>query len=374
MTTDEHVETLIVGGGQSGLAVGYHLKSRGREFAILDANERVGDAWRKRWPSLRLYSPATADGLPGMPFPARRYDYPTGLEMADYLESYAARFDLPVRAGVTVGALEKDGDAYVAFVGDRTLSADNVVVATGVFQHDRPIVPEFAGDLDPRTRQLHSADYRSPEQLQAGSVLVVGASHSGGDIAYEVARAGFPTTLSGPDRGQVPFDIHSRMTYLVFPMLRFVATRILTVSTPIGRKAKPEIRSHGGPLIRVKRRDLDAAGVERALERTVGVEDGKPQLADGRVLDVANVVWCTGFRNEYSWIRFPFATEEDGYPEQNHGAVASSPGLYFVGLPFLHSFVSMLVLGAGRDGEQVAKHIVSRSRVAPVEHSASLAG
>ncbi len=117
---------------------------------------------------------------------------------------------------------------------------------------------------------------------------------------------------------------------------------------------------HGGPLIRVKRADLEAAGVERVLERTVGVEDGKPVLADGRVLDVANVVWCTGFRNDYGWIRFPLPTEEDGYPEQHRGAVPSLPGLYFVGLPFLHSFASMLILGAGRDGARVAKHIASR--------------
>ena len=364
MTTDEHVETLIVGGGQAGLAVGYHVKSRGRECVILDANERVGDSWRKRWPSLRLYSPATADGLPGMPFPARRYHYPTGMEMADYLESYAARFELPVRSGVTVDALEREGDSYVAVVGDRRISADNVVVASGVFQHDRPIVPEFTGELDPRIRQLHSADYRSPAQLQPGPVLVVGASHSGGDIAFEVAQAGYRTMLSGPDRGQVPFNIHSRVAYVVFPLLRFVATRVLTVSTPIGRKARPEIRSHGGPLIRVKRRDLEAAGVERVLERTVGVEDGKPQLANGRVVDVANIVWCTGFRNDYGWIRFPLPLDEDGFPEQERGAARSSPGLYFVGLPFLHSFASMLVLGAGRDGERVAEQIAGRSRVA----------
>ena len=144
----------------------------------------------------------------------------------------------------------------------------------------------------------------------------------------------------------------------------FVATRVLTVSTPIGRKARPEIRSHGGPLIRVKRRDLEAAGVERVLERTVGVEDGKPQLANGRVVDVANIVWCTGFRNDYGWIRFPLPLDEDGFPEQERGAARSSPGLYFVGLPFLHSFASMLVLGAGRDGERVAEQIAGRSRVA----------
>jgi putative flavoprotein involved in K+ transport len=365
MRTDERVETLIIGGGQAGLAVGYHLRSKKRDFLILDANARVGDSWRKRWPSLQLYSPAFKSGLPGLPFPAPRNSFPTGLEMADYLEAYAERFELPVRSGVTVDGLERNGEGYVAVAGGRTFRADNVVVATGVFQHEHPIVPEFASQLDPAIRQLHSADYRGPEQLQPGSVLVVGAAHSGGDIAYEVARAGHSTMLSGRDTGQIPVDINHPLAPLVFRILAFVWTRILTVSTPMGRKVKAEIRTHGGPLIRVKRKDLEAAGVERVLERTVGVEGGKPMLANGRVVDAANVVWCTGFENDYSWIRFPVPTEEDGYPEQRRGAAPSLPGLYFVGLPFLHSFASMLILGAGRDGGRVAKHIAARATRKP---------
>ena len=365
MATDEHVETLIIGGGQAGLAVGYHLKSRKRDVLILDANERVGDSWRKRWPSLRLYSPAKLDGLPGMRFPAPAQSYPTGSEMAEYLESYARRFELPVQSGITVDALERNGDGFIATAGDRRLVADNVVVATGVFQHEHPITPEFAGKLDPAIRQLHSADYRGPEQLRPGPVLVFGAAHSGGDIAFEVARAGYPTVLSGRDTGQIPVPLDSRRMRVAWPVLRFLWTRVLTTSTPMGRKAKHEIRVHGGPLIRVKRADLEAAGVDLVLERTVGVEDGKPLLADGRVLDVANVVWCTGFRNDYAWIRFPLPLEEDGYPEQVRGAVPSLPGLYFVGMPFLHSFASMLILGAGRDGKRVAEHIVARAARAP---------
>lgn len=355
----DHVETLIIGGGQAGLAVAYHLTRAGRACLVLDANERVGDAWRKRWPSLRLYSPARLDGLPGMRFPASPRSYPSGYEMADYLEQYAARFELPVETGVRVDSLTKAGDAYVLAAGDRRFEADNVVVATGVFQHDRPVVPAFAGELDPRITQLHSAQYRSPAQLQEGAVLVVGAAHSGGDIAYEVARAGHRTLLAGPDTGQVPFDIEGRAAPLLFPLLRLVATRVLTVSTPVGRRAKTKLRAHGGPLLRVKRADLAAAGVERVVERAVEAEGGRPVLAGGRVVDVQNVVWCTGFRNDYTWIRFPLPLEPDGYPLQVRGAVPSCPGLYFVGLPFLHSFASMLVAGAGPDGARVAKHIVA---------------
>ena len=358
----ERIETVVVGGGQAGLAVGYHLAQRDRPFVILDASERVGDSWRKRWPSLRLYSPALVDGLPGMRFPGPKYAYPTGLEMAGYLESYAERFALPVVNGVRVDELDREDGGYVLSAGERRFEADNVVVATGVFQHEHPVFPAFADALDPTIAQLHSADYRGPEQLRDGPVLVVGAAHSGGDIAYEVARAGFATVLSGRDTGQFPLDIHSRFAPLVFPLIRFAWTRLLTASTPLGRKARPHIRAHGGPLLRVKRADLEAAGVERVHERTTGVVDGKPQLADGRTVDVANVVWCTGFRNDYGWIRCPLPEDEDGYPAQTRGAVASSPGLYFTGLCFLHSFSSMLILGAGRDGERVASQIAARAR------------
>ena len=351
----EHYETVIVGGGQAGLSVGYHLKKEGHSVVILDAGERIGDSWRNRWDSLRLYSPASRDGLPGMPFPAPRTTYPTKDEMGDYLEAYATRFELPVRSSAAVDALTKENGRYVLTTGNQRFEADNVVVATGVFQ--RPHTPEFAGDLDPSITQLHSNDYRNLSQLHEGPVLVVGAAHSGSDIAYE-ASSSHDVILSGTDTGQIPAPIESRRGRIGFRVLLFAGTHILTADTPIGRKMQPHVRLGGGPLLRYRRKDLLDAGVERVLARTVGVQDGRPVLDDGRVLDVSNVVWCTGYRPDFGWIRFPFELGDDGYPVQYRGVVASSPGLYFAGLPFLHSFASMLVAGAGRDAERVARHIV----------------
>ena len=352
----EKVETVIIGGGQAGLATAYHLSRRGRPYAILEASERIGDSWRKRWPSLRLYSPARYDGLPGLRFPAARHSFPTGNEMADYLEEYANHFQLHVRSSVAVDRLTRSGARYLISAGHRTLMADNVVVATGVMQ--RPVIPSFAAKLHPEIRQLHSNDYRSPTQLCEGPVLVVGASHSGADIALEVAPT-HETILAGRHPGEVPFRLESRVTRFIFPVLRFVATRVLTTGTPIGRKVEPELRAHGGPLLRVKEKHLEAAGVERVLSRVVGVQEGMPVLEDGRVVQVSNVVWCTGFRNDFDWIELP-VFDDDGLPRQQRGVVADSPGLYFVGLVFLHSFSSMLILGAGRDGGHVARHIASR--------------
>jgi putative flavoprotein involved in K+ transport len=291
-----------------------------------------------------------------MRFPAPRHSFPSGTQMGDYLEAYARRFELPVECGVRVDELSRNGAGFVLTAGGRLLTADNVVVASGTQQ--RPYVPEFAAEVDPSITQLHSAVYRSPAQLQDGPVLVVGASHSGADIAVEVAPT-HHAILSGPSRGQIPFRLEGRPMRMVFPVLRFMAMRVLTMSTPLGRKMRDEVRFHGGPLLRVQAADLEAAGVERVTARIKGVVDGLPMSEDGRVLDVRNVVWCTGFRNDYGWINLPVAAA-DGFAEQERGVSSRFPGLYFVGMLFLHSFSSMLILGAGRDAGYVARHIARR--------------
>ncbi|HJQ49375.1 MAG TPA: NAD(P)/FAD-dependent oxidoreductase [Gaiellaceae bacterium] len=353
MESTEHTDVLIIGAGQSGLALGYQLQKRGRRALLVDRNDRIGDSWRNRWDSLKLYSPASRDGLPGLPFPAGRTSYPTKDEMADYLEAYAAHFELPVRLGTAVESLTQEDGRFVADTGGSRIEADNVVVASGVFE--KPHIPAFANELDPAITQLHSSAYRNLLQLQGGPVLVVGASHSGSDIAYESA-ATHEVVLSGRDTGQLPASVETRRGRMLFRGLFFAGSHVLTVDTPIGRKMRPHIRKGGAPLLRYRRSDLRRAGVERVLERTVGVQDGQPVLDGGRVLEVRNVVWCTGFRPDFGWIQLPLEIGEDGYPVQYRGA-STTPGLYFVGLPFLHSFTSMLIGGAERDTERVAEQI-----------------
>jgi putative flavoprotein involved in K+ transport len=349
-------DTIVIGGGQAGLAIGYYLKKQGKRFVILDANERIGGSWRTRtWDSLRLFTPARYDGLPGWSFPASGWSFPTARETADYLEAYAERFALPVRSGTAVDRLSRNGDGvYVVECGDRRLEAASVVVATGFY--GKPSIPEFAGQLDPRVVQMHSSEYRDPSQFRPGGVLLVGAGNSGADIGMEVS-ATHRTWLSGRDKGEVPIRIESRRARFVLPLLWLIASRLLTVKTPIGRKVRPHVLSEGAPRIRVKSADLAAAGVER-VGRTVGVQDGLPLLDDRRVLDVANVIWCTGFRQDFSWIDVPVFGEA-GEPMHRRG-VASEQGLYFVGLDFLHSFTSENVGGVGRDAKHIAKHIRPR--------------
>lgn len=351
----EYHETLVIGGGQSGLALGYHLSSRGLPYAIIDSNHRIGDAWRNRWDSLRLFTPKRLDGLPGMPFPGYHWGFPSKDEMADYLEAYASRFEIPVQTGVRVERLFRQGDRYVAVSGDRRFEADNVVVAMSSWQ--KPRIPDFAGELDPDILQFHVADYRNPAQLQRGGVLVVGAGNSGAEVANELART-HHVWLSGPSTGTIPFRPESVAARILMPIIaRIVFHRVLTTSTPIGRRVRPKMQSSGEPLLRTKPKDLAERGVER-VPRVTGVENGQPQLEDGRVVDSPNVVWCTGFEPGFSWIDLPEVSVRA--PEHRRGIVDSEPGLYFLGLKFLHSVSSEQIHGVGRDAAHIAAAIAGR--------------
>jgi putative flavoprotein involved in K+ transport len=356
----ESHETIIVGGGQAGLSVGYHLQRRGRPFLILEAKDRVGDAWRSRWDSLRLFTPAKIDGLDGLRFPAAANHKPTKDEMADYLDAYAARFEFPVRTGVRVSRVSKGDGRFVVEAGGKRLEADNVVVATGSSQVSR--VPPYARELDPGIVQLHSSRYRSPSQVQPGAVLVVGVGNSGAEIAVEVART-HPTWLAGKERGHVPFDIDGLPARFLVYGVRFVEHRVLSRGNPVGRRVTPPLVARGKPLVRVKPKHIAAAGIER-VPRVTGVRDGLPLLADGRTLDVHTVVWCTGFRLDFSWIDLP-VFDDAGVPRHERGITPSEPGLYFVGLPFQYAATSELVPGVGRDAAYLARHIASRAERRP---------
>lgn len=360
-TKAANYDTIVIGGGQAGLATGYYLRQQDRSFVILDANQRVGDSWRQRWDSLHLFTPARYNALPGMPFPAHPHTFPTKDEMAAYLETYAARFELPVRTGVRVDRLSKEGERFVVISGDQRFEARHVVVAMADYQVPR--VPAFATDLDPAIVQLHSREYRNPSQLQAGSVLIVGAGNSGTEIALELARQGHdPVWLSGRHPGHVPFRIESFAAHLILIklVLRVLFHRIMTVKTPLGRKVRPKLHGHSGPLVRVKPSDLDRAGVQR-VPKTVGVREGRPVIDGGRALDVANVIWCTGFKPGFTWIDLPVIGTNG--PVHERGVAAQVPGLYFVGLFFLYAISSAQIHGVGRDAKYIAEQIAARSPV-----------
>jgi putative flavoprotein involved in K+ transport len=352
----EQVETMIVGGGQAGLAVGYHLAQLDRRFVILDAHQRTGDSWRTRWDSLQLFTPAYLNALPGLEFPGPQSRCSTKDEMADYLEAYAARFDLPVRRGIQVDAITKNADRFVIIANDQRFEADNVVLATGGFQV--PYLPGFANELDANILQLHSSEYRTPSRLQDGDVLVVGAANSGAEIALE-SSATHRAWLSGRHPGSEPTRPGSRVDRIFTPPYWFYISRVANVTNPVGRWLRPRMLKMTLPLGRVKPKDLDAAGVVR-LPRTVAVRDGRPVMEDGRIVDVASIVWATGYRPAFDWVHL-CVFDQEGRPTHDRG-ITAEPGLYFVGLFFLSSLASSLVGGVGHDAEHIAQHIATHTR------------
>lgn len=348
---DENLHTVIIGGGQAGLAAGHLLAQRGLEFTILDENHRTGDSWRRRWDSLRLFTPAKYNGLPGLPFPAPAFYFPTKDETADYLEAYASHFHLPVRHDGKVRAMAVDGSRYRVSTNGGELHAQNVIVATGAYQ--RPFTPPFARSLDPGILQIHSSTYCNPGQIPAQNVLVAGAGNSGVEIALELARAGKRVYLSGRSVGRIPADRLGKI--LGGRPYWFLISRVLSVATPMGRKMRAGVVHHGAPLIRASREEVAQSGIEM-LQRISGAQAGRPQLEDGRSLPVEAVIWATGFRPDYSWIDMPIF-DSYGYPMHQRGVVSSAPGLYFVGLPFQSALSSALLGGVGADAAYIVRKI-----------------
>jgi putative flavoprotein involved in K+ transport len=365
--SQQRLDVIVIGAGQAGLSTGYFLAKRGLRFVILNAHSRVGDPWRQRWDSLRLFTPARYDSLVGLPFPAPPYSFPSKDEMADYLEAYARRFNLPVRSGMRAERLFRKDGVFCVRAGNTDFQADQVVVAMSNYQQGR--APSFAAELSPDIVQLHSSDYRKPSQLGRGEVLIVGAGNSGSEVAMELARS-HKVWMSGRDTGQVPFRINGFWARFIMlrVVLRFMFHYLMTIKTPIGRKMRLKVLHQGGPLIRVKSRDLERAGVAR-VAKVVGVRDGYPLLADGRILKVANVVWCTGYRAPFPWIDLP-VIDEQGEPRHQGGIVADVPGLYFVGLHFLYSFSSTMIHGVGRDAKRIVTAIERRIRDRSIRPSA----
>jgi putative flavoprotein involved in K+ transport len=289
-----------------------------------------------------------------MRFPIRGVYTPTKDEMADYLESYATEFDLPVYLRTRVTRLSRDGERFRVETNNGSTTADNVVVAMASWQV--PAVPDYAADLGDDIVAVHSADYRNPSQLQPGSVLVVGSGNSGAEIALELSGS-HRTMVAGTPPGEIPINIASRLgTIPAWFISRVLFHRILTDSTPMGRKMARKNR--GEPLVRTRTKELRQAGVE-SVARITGVEDGLPVTIDGDRLDVSNVIWCTGYDPGFDWIDLPIFFE-DGRVRHERGIVPDHPGLYFVGLKFLYSVSSAQIHGVGRDAERIVGEVAAR--------------
>lgn len=353
-----HIDTIVIGAGAAGLHVARRLAQRGADYRIIDAAERVGDSWRERYRSLTLFTPRRLAELPGLRLGIGFFEFPTALELADYLERYAAAIDAPLQLSTRVDRLSYAAGRFgLELSTGETVSAARVVVAVGA--HRVPVVPSFAALLDPSIRRLHSLEYRGPEDLAPGPVLVVGAANSGTDIALEAAASGHVTTLAGRLPGQVPIDIdHPVGNLLAGVFVRRLGS--LTLDTERGRRAFAEQRGHGVNLVRNKIADLDRAGVRRT-GRVVAIEDGLPVIEGSEAMRPATVVWCTGSTPDLHWIDIPAAFDAEGSVAHRRGIATAVPGLAFMGLPFQYAPTSGTLMGMGRDAAHVVSHLFQPS-------------
>jgi len=344
------LDAIVVGGNQAGLAIAWHLARQGLRFTVLEAGPEIGHAWRSRWDSLTLFTPAQYDALPGMPFPAPADTYPTKDPVADYLRAYAAAFDLPIRVNARVTSLSRTEEGFEARIDDQVIRARQVVVATGPFQV--PFVPPAAQRLDESVTQLHSAGYRNPQALPAGPVLVVGGGNSGFQIAEELAAAGRRVDLSIATRLPVlPQRLAGRD---LFWWLTHLGLMRVTTGSRLGRRM-----SSREFVIGSSRRRLEQTGV-RFRPRLTGAGGRSVRLTDGTSLDVGVVVWATGYRSDYSWIDIPGVTH-DGQVIHRRG-VTEVPGLYFLGLSWQRTRGSALLGFVRDDAAYLAGRITDTGR------------
>jgi putative flavoprotein involved in K+ transport len=344
---EDCLDVVVIGAGQAGLAIAWHLAQQSAQFLVVDSTAEIGHSWRTRWDSLRLFTPAQYDSLPGMAFPARADTYPTKDAVAEYLAEYATRFRLPVRLNCTVTRLERRRDRFVVHTSRGALRARQVVVTTGPFQI--PVIPAVAAGLPADVAQLHSAEYRNPAQVPAGPVVVVGAGNSGRQIAAELTSRYSVTLAVGTTSMQLPQRVFGRDLF-------WWLTRLGLITAAAGSQLATRMRARGDLVIGTSDKALRRTGV-RLQDRVVSTAPEGVGFADGTVVQAGTVIWATGFRNDYSWIRIPGVVV--GVGVRHERGATDVPGLYFLGLPWQHSRGSALLGFIEQDAAWLAERINS---------------
>lgn len=343
---DTHPDVIVIGAGQAGLAIGYYLKELNLSFVLLDESERVGDVWRNRYDSLQLFNPRNYCGLPGYRMPGNPHECPMKDEFANYLEEYAACFSIPISLKTKVDRLEKNGNLFKIVTTKGDWKAEKVVIATGPYK--TPFIPEIRKQLSANVRQLHSSEYKRPSQLKAGNVLIIGGGNSGSQIAVELSSSRNVTVSSGRRLFFLPKLIGKRSFVWWLDVLHI--SRISVTSRLAKYIQIPE------PIVGLELKRLLKANKVKKKKRTIKLHEQKADFQDGTTMAVDNVIWATGFRQDYSWIDIDGVTDQVSQPI-HHKGISPLKGLYFLGLPWLSMMSSAQINGAGSDAKRLARYI-----------------
>lgn len=339
--------TIIIGAGQAGLSLGYYLRNKDNSFLLIDRQSRIGDSWRLRYDSLKLFTPRSHSALPGLKLPGKQNGYPTKDEIADYLEKYAQSFDLPVKLNTDVIKLEKQGNSFQVHIGEEeVLQAKNIVIATGPFKD--PFIPNFSSQLSRNIYQVHSEYYENPRQLYDGQTLVVGGGNSGMQIATELAESRQVYLSLGKKAKFLPYEVLNKSIFWWFNVLGISR---LTVHSTLGK-----ILKKNDPIIGKEIKPLIKKGKVKILPRAIEVIDNKILFDNGFSMEPKNVIWATGFKPDYSWIKIEKIFDENGLPIHERG-VTQQDGLYFLGLSWQYRRGSALLLGVGEDAKFLANKL-----------------
>jgi putative flavoprotein involved in K+ transport len=340
-------EVVVIGGGQAGLAMGYYLRQQARRFVIFERGDSIAPAWRERWDSLTLFTPRRYSALPGLPFPGDPDGYPTRDEVISYLDRYAETFELPIELNSEVRDVSREPDRFVIEVDGRTVTADQVVIATGPFQ--TPFVPKLAGKLEPKVWQAHSTGYRRPGDVPEGTVLVVGGGNTGFQIAKELSATHKVVLSVGSKQKPLPQRIAGRDLFWWLTKTHLLST---TVESRLGNKLQ-----HRDTLIGSNPRELKRRYGVELKPRATDASGRTISFEDGHELEVEAVIWATGYRPDYSWIDLPILTES-GRLRHRRG-VTDVPGLSFLGLTWQWTRGSALIGWVKDDAEFLAERIAA---------------
>jgi putative flavoprotein involved in K+ transport len=346
-------DVIVIGGGQAGLAMGYYLKKTSQNFIILDNNEKTGDVWRKRYESLVLFTPRSYSALPGLALTGDPEGFPTKDEIVNYLERYARHFDLPIQHNCHVQKIHQENNQFTIETKNSRLTAEKVVIATGPFH--TPSIPPFAAQLPDHIVQLHSSEYKKPAQLKEGAVLVVGGGNSGAQIAVELSEHHETYLSVGQKLRFLPLTVVGKSIFWCFDKLGLLkADR----NSRIGKK----VQSQPDPIFGSELKEKLKNNRITLKGRTKSIKNNEIEFEDSTTITVSNVIWATGFKQDYSWIEIPNLLDDDGKIKHNRG-VTDIEGLYFLGLPWQHRRGSALLLGVGDDAEFLYQKITSQNLV-----------